>query len=82
MTAPKTAPSGQWNPGYVKHPLLGCRLRVIDTFAPTRSVSCPVCVESSVTQISIVESEYPGGVRYYRVACDECDDPNWVVFLD
>ena len=66
---------------FVRHPHSKERLRVIDTFAPNKPVSCPKCEDGDVQEISVVESEYPGGIRYYLINCNTCDKANWFVFL-
>ena len=64
---------------YVKHPYTKKKLRVIDTFAPSKDTKCPGCDSETVEQIKVVESEYRGGVRYNIVSCTTCDDAIWVV---
>jgi hypothetical protein len=64
---------------YVKHPYTKKKLRVIDTFTPSKDTKCPGCEEGDVQEIRVVESEYRGGVRYNIVTCTSCDAPVWVV---
>jgi len=64
---------------YVRHPYTKKKLRVIDTFAPSKDTKCPGCEGGVVEGIRVVESEYRGGVRYNIIACSKCEDPVWVV---
>ena len=64
---------------YVKHPYLKKKLRIIDTFTPSKETGCPGCEDGLVEEIRVVESEYRGGVRYNIVACTSCEQPVWVV---
>lgn len=76
-TAAKTIPK----PQYLRHPFTKQRLRVIDTFVPSKPVGCPICGEETIEKISIVEPEYRGGIRYHVLVCGSCEKQNWVVFL-
>lgn len=64
---------------YVKHPYTKKKLRVIDTFTPSKETYCPGCEDGIVEEIRVIESEYRGGVRYNIVACTSCEQPVWVV---
>jgi hypothetical protein len=64
---------------FVRHPFTKQKLRVIDTFEPNDSPSCPVCKTGTVKEIKVIESEYRGGVRYNIIACNTCEEPVWVV---
>jgi hypothetical protein len=64
---------------YAKHPYTKKKLRIIDTFAPSKDTTCPGCEDGTVEEIKVVESEYRGGVRYNIITCTSCDDPVWVV---
>ena len=66
---------------FLKHPITKKKLRVLDEFVPTKSVTCPVCLSSEVSQITVVESEYRGGIRYQVISCDGCEEPRWIVLL-
>ena len=64
---------------HIKHPYNKKKLRVIDTFEPSKDTKCPGCEDGTVQEIRVVESEYRGGVRYNIITCTSCDDPVWVV---
>ena len=66
---------------FTKHPFTKQKLRVLDEFSPTHPAICPICSQDSVEKISVVESEYRGGVRYHVIQCRECDKSNWFVLL-
>jgi len=66
---------------FLRHPITKKKLRVLDEFAPSKSVACPVCLSSEISQITVVESEYRGGIRYQVISCDGCEEPRWVVLL-
>ena len=66
---------------FLKHPITKKKLRVLDEFVPGELVTCPVCLSSKISQITVVESEYRGGIRYQVIECDGCEDPRWVVLL-
>jgi hypothetical protein len=63
----------------MKHPFTRDRLRVLDSFTPRKPVACPKCTEQFVDAIRVVESEYPGGVRYHVLSCRQCGQDSWVV---
>ena len=62
---------------FVKHPFTKKKLRVLDEFAPTSPVTCPLCKTDRVENITVIESEYRGGVRYHVLFCGECKKSNW-----
>jgi hypothetical protein len=64
---------------HVRHPYTKKKLRVIDTFEPNDAPLCPGCNGGVIKQIKVVESEYPGGVRYNIITCETCEQPIWVV---
>lgn len=64
---------------HVRHPYTKKKLRVIDTFEPIDAPLCPGCNGGIIKQIKVVESEYPGGVRYNIITCETCDQPIWVI---
>lgn len=64
---------------YIRHPFTKQKLRVIDTFEPNDAPPCPCCKTGLVKEIKVVESEYPGGVRYNVISCNACEEPVWVV---
>lgn len=63
----------------LKHPFTRDRLRVLDKFIPRKPIACPKCTEQFVEEIKVVESEYPGGVRYHVLSCRQCEQDSWVV---
>jgi len=68
-------------PKYMRHPITDQKLLVLDSFQP-KSLLCPVCTERNVEQVTTVDSEYRGGVRYQVLVCEKCENPNWVVLID
>lgn len=68
-------------PRFLKHPITKQKLLVLDEFSSGQNLVCPVCLSSEVRQITVVESEYRGGIRYQVISCDGCEEPRWIVLL-
>jgi hypothetical protein len=62
---------------FLSHPFLDRKLRVVDSFEPKKPLVCPSCRQAVVKEIRVVSSEYPGGVQYHVLNCEECSDPQW-----
>ncbi|MHC4930174.1 MAG: hypothetical protein ACYTFU_11010, partial [Planctomycetota bacterium] len=52
---------------YVKHPYTKKKLRVIDTFAPSKETHCPGCEEGIVEEIRVITAvfgtQFPDNLR-------------------
>lgn len=75
--ASKTLPKAK----YLKHPYTKSKLRVLDEFKPHSQVECPMCLSQDIGRITVVDSEYRGGIRYHILHCDECGESTWVVLI-